>query len=172
MCNHETALPVLTPEEKEKNRQYGMRDVMGHLHTFKAGEAGVTEEWIAFLKRDENEIRTLDFKYYYKWNGKTYVRMLLRSDDISPAELEHYSTMHDRSADVERIVIEREAEKQTHNNYMAAIATMTVRQKELIYKLFVLGMTKTDIAREEGVPPTAIQRRWEKICRKVRKFFT
>ena len=172
MCEHDTTLPALSPEEKEKNKQYSLRDTTGQLHMFKAGEAGVTEEWIALLRRDENELRTLDFRYYYKWNGKMYVRMVYRSDDISPAELEHYSTMHDESADVERTVVERESEKLSHDQYLAAMAAMTDRQKDLIHKLFVLGMTKTDIARDEGVPPTAIQRRWEKICRKVRKFFT
>ena len=101
-----------------------------------------------------------------------YVRMVYRSDDIGPEELEHYSTMHDESADVERTVVERESEELSHDQYLAAMAAMTDRQKDLIHKLFVLGMTKTDIARDEGVPPTAIQRRWEKICRKVKKFFT
>ena len=172
MSDYEATLPVLTPEEKERNRRYEMRDAIGRIHTFKAGEAGITEEWIAFLKHDENELRTSNFKYYYKWNGKMYVRMVYRSDDISPAELEHYSTMHDESAEVERTVVERESEELSHDQYLAAMAAMTERQKELIHKLFVLGMTKTDIARDEGVPPTAIQRRWEKICRKVRKFFT
>ena len=172
MCEYDTTLPALSPEEKEKNKQYSLRDTTGQLHTFKAGEADMTEEWIALLRRDENELRTLDFRYYYKWNGKMYVRMIYRSDDISPAELEHYSTMHDESADVERTVVERESEKLSHDQYLAAMAAMTDRQKDLIHKLFVLGMTKTDIARDEGVPATAIQRRWEKICRKVRKFFT
>lgn len=171
MSDYEATLPVLTPEEKERNRRYEMRDAIGRIHTFKAGEAGITEEWIAFLKHDENELRTSDFKYYYKWNGKTYVRMLFRSDDISPAELEHYSTMHDRSADVERIVIEREAEKQSHIHYLAAMEAMTDRQKELIHKLIVLGKTQLEVAQEEGVDPTAIRNRWRKICRKVRKFF-
>ena len=171
MCDYEATLPVLTPEEKERNRRYEMRDAIGRIHTLKAGEAGITEEWIAFLKHDENELRTSDFKYYYKWNGKTYVRMLFRSDDISPAELEHYSTMHDRSADVERIVIERETEKQSHIHYLAAMEAMTDRQKELIYKLIVLGKTQLEVAREEGVDPTAIRNRWKKICRKFRKFF-
>lgn len=171
MCDHDTALPVLIPEEREKNKQYSLMDNTGQLHTFKAGEAGMTEEWIALLRRDENELRTSDFKYYYKWNGKTYVRVLLRSDDISPAELEHYSTMHDRSADVERIVIEREAEKQSHIHYLAAMEAMTERQKELIHKLIVLGKTQLEVAQEEGVDPTAIRNRWRKICRKVKKFF-
>ena len=172
MCEHDTSLPVLSLEEKEKNKQYSLKDTTGQVHTFKAGENGMTEEWIAFLRRDENELRTSDFRYYYRWNGKMYVRMVYRSDDIGPEELEHYSTMHDEAADVERIVVDRESEKLSHELYLAAMAAMTDRQKELIHKLFVLGMTKIEIAREEGVPPTAIQRRWEKICRKVKKFFT
>ena len=97
--------------------------------------------------------------------------MVYRSDDLSPAELEHYSAMHDRSADVERIVIDRESEELTHKQYLAAMAAMTDRQKELIHKLIVLGKTQLEVAREEGVDPTAIRNRWKKICRKFRKFF-
>ena len=91
MCEHDTSLPVLSLEEKEKNKQYSLKDTTGQVHTFKAGENGMTEEWIAFLRRDENELRTSDFRYYYRWNGKMYVRMVYRSDDIGPEELEHYS---------------------------------------------------------------------------------
>ena len=169
MCEHDTALPV--PSSEDKNKQYSLRDMTGQLHTFKAGEDGMTEEWIALLRRDENELHTSDFKYYYKWNGKVYIRMVYRSDDLSPAELEHYSAMHDRSADVERIVIDRESEELTHKQYLAAMAAMTDRQKELIHKLIVLGKTQLEVAREEGVDPTAIRNRWKKICRKFRKFF-
>ena len=171
MCENETALPVLTPEEKEKNKRYEMRDASGQLHIFEAGKNGMTEEWIALLKHDENELRTSDFKYYYKWNGKMYVRMLYRTDDISPAELEHYSTMHDKAADVERIVVERESEALSHAHYLAAMAVMTDRQKELIHKMIILGKAQVEIAQEEGVDPTAIRNRWRKICRKVKKFF-
>lgn len=64
MCEHDTALPV--PSSEDKNKQYSLRDMTGQLHTFKAGEDGMTEEWIALLRRDENELRTSDFKYYYK----------------------------------------------------------------------------------------------------------
>ena len=146
MCEHDTTLPALSPEEKEKNKQYSLRDTTGQLHTYIAGEADMTEEWIALLRRDENELRTSDFKYYYKWNGKVYIRMVYRSDDLSPAELEHYSAMHDRSADVERIVIDRESEELTHKQYLAAMAAMTDRQKELIHKLIVLGISFTVLA--------------------------
>ena len=171
MDEHNKTLPILTPEEKEKNKQYIMKDSCGQLHVFRAGEAGVTEEWIAFLKHDDNELRTSDFKYYYKWDGKTYVRMLLRSDDISPAELEHYSTMHDMAADVERLIIEKEEESASHAHYLAAMASLTKKQKELVHRMIVMGKSKVEIAREEGVAPSSIQSRWKCICKKFVKFF-
>ena len=158
-------------DDKQNNDRYSIVDAVGKQHVFIAGKDGVTEEWIARLRHDENELRTSDFKFYYLWNGKNYVRVVYRSDDISPAELEHYSTMHDKSADVEQLIIEREAETISHTQYLAAMASLTKKQKELIYKMFVLGMSKADIAREEGVKPTSIQSRCECICKKFVKFF-
>ena len=160
-----------TPDDKQNNERYSVVDAVGKQHVFIAGKDGVTEDWIARLRHDENELRTSDFKFYYLWNGRNYVRVVYRTDDISPAELEHYSTMHDKSADVEQLVVEREAEIISHNQYLAAMASLTKKQKELVHKMFVLGMSKVDIAREEGVLPSSIQSRWECVCKKFVKFF-
>lgn len=153
------------------NTRYTSIDAVGKQHTIKAGEEGVTEEWIARLRHWDNELRTSDFRYYHKWNGKKYVRVVFRSDDISPAEREHYSTMHDRTADVERLFIEREEKKWSHARYLAAMAALTKKQKALVHMLFDLGMSKAEAAQEENIIPTSIQSRWERICKKFVKFF-
>ena len=153
------------------NTRYTSIDAIGKQHTIKAGEEGVTEEWIAQLRHWDNELRTSDFRYYHKWNGKKYVRVVFRSDDLSPAEREHYSTMRDTTADVERLFIEREEKKWSHARYLAAMAALTQKQKELVHMLFDLGMSKTEAAQEESIIPTSIQSRWECICKKFVKFF-
>lgn len=171
MKDDKVPFQIGNPGDKQNNERYSVVDAVGKQHVFIAGKDGVTEDWIARLRHDENELRTSDFKFYYLWNGRNYVRVVYRTDDISPADLEHYSTMHDKSADVERLIVEREAEIISHSQYLAAMASLTKKQKELVHKMFVLGMSKVDIAREEGVLPSSIQSRWECICKKFVKFF-
>ena len=171
MKEHANPRRKQTPDRENKNQRYTTRDVVGMLHVFEAGVAEVTEEWIAWLRHSENVMRTSDFKFYYRWNGKEYARKVYRSDDISPSELEHYSSMHDRTADTEQLFIERESEALSHERYLKAMASLTDKQRELVHKMFVLGMSKAEIATEEGILPSSVQSRWENVCKKFAKFF-
>lgn len=153
------------------NSRYSFTDAVGNRHIFKAGEDGVTEEWIAYLRYCENRIHSSDFHFYHRWNGKHYKRRVLRMDTIPVDELEHYPSMSS-SKDSLTLLIEDQDRAIFERRFKAAMDSLTDQQWRLVYKRFELGMSDTEIAEEEGVSKMAISKRWDRIQAKINKFFS
>ena len=146
-----------------------MKDAVGKSHIFIAGEQGMTEEWIALLRHDENVVRSSNFHYYFRWNGKEYVPSIMRSDLIPSDDLEHFPSMTAPDKDGETMLIEREERELFLQKFHAAMLSLTDSQLELIRMRCELGLSDVEIAQQEGVSPTAICYRWERIKRKIYK---
>ena len=157
--------------DEERKRRYVIKDAVGKRHTFIAGEDGMTEEWIAILRHDENELFTSNYRYYFRWNGKEYVPAVLRSDLVDPEDLERYPSMIDPEKSAEALLIEREERANFMRRFNAAMRSLTEGQWKLIQKRCQLGLSDAAIARQEGVDPTAIRNRWKRIRKKIKKFF-
>lgn len=150
---------------------YISTDAVGRRHIIKAGENGVTTEWIEDIRTQENRNHCSNYRFYHRWNGKEYVRVVLSMDSIDPDSLEHYPSMIDPSPDPLTQIIEREEKEIQHHQYHAAFKSLTEKQRLLIHKRCDLGLTFLEIARQEGVSSVAIFKRWKRIMRKIRKFF-
>jgi len=160
-----------TANSEEQNKRYVMRDATGRRHVLIAGENGVTEEWIARLRHDENVLRSVNFRYYHRWNGHEYVPILLRYDLVDPDVLERYPSMAAALPDAESLLIEREERELFLRKFRAAMRSLTESQLRLIRQRYEQGLSDVEIARLEGVDPTAIRNRWKKIRRKIKKYF-
>lgn len=156
---------------EDRNKRYVIKDAVGQRHIFIAGEEGVTEEWIAILRHDENGLYSSNYHYYFRWNGREYVPAIMRSDLVAPEELEHYPSMIDPDKDAETLLIEREDREEFLRKYSAAMRSLTDNQLKLIRMRYQLGMSDAEIARLEGVSAAAIFNRWKKIRYKIKKFF-
>lgn len=158
-------------KDDNKDKEYVMTDAVGRKHYFIAGENGITEDWISRIRYGENEIRSSDFHFYYRWNGKHYKHRVFPLDTISTYVLEHNPSMT-LSKDPLSILIEREEQEKFDQMYTAAMDSLTDQQWRLVYKKVELAMTDADIAEEEGVSKAAISLRWNRIQNKINKFFT
>lgn len=171
MSKNNNAHPIKSPADDNKNKQYVFRDAVGKAHIYKAGEAGMTSKWIYRVRHGENVLRSANFHYYNKWNGKEYVRYLLRMDDMSADKLEHYPSMP-FAKDPLSILIEKEDRENFDQRFIAAMTALTDAQWRLVYKRNELQMSDAEIAEEEGVTQAAISRRWDRIQEKINRFFT
>lgn len=154
-----------------KNRLYVLKDAVGKRHFFIAGESDMTEEWIAEIRHDENVVRSSDFHFYYRWNGKHYSRRVLHMNSIPEDELYRFSSMA-ASKDVLAILIDASDQAVFEQKFNAAMDSLTDQQWRLVYKRFELKMSDVEIAEEEGVSKMAISKRWDRIQTKINKFFT
>ena len=60
MCEFTEPSSKQKAEDENKDKMYVLTDVIGRKHYFIAGENGMTEEWIARLRHDENKIHSDD----------------------------------------------------------------------------------------------------------------
>lgn len=158
-------------DANERNKVYVLTDVMGKKHFLIAGENDLTEEWIAEIRHDENVIRSSDFHFYYRWNGKHYTQRVLHMDSVPMDAMEHYPSIT-ASKDALTTLIEAREQVAFDQKYKAAMDSLTDQQWRLVYKRFELKMSDTEIAEEEGVSKMAISKRWDRIQAKINKFFT
>lgn len=157
--------------DDDKNKEYVITDAVGRKHFFIAGENGINEDWISRIRYGENEIRSSDFHFYHSWNGKHYRRRVFPLDTISTNVLEHSPSMN-LSRDPLSMLIEGQDQAIFERKYNAAMDSLTDQQWRLVYKRFELEMSDMEIAREEGVSKMAISKRWDRIQKKINKFFT
>lgn len=141
MSENNDAQTGLNARDDERNKRYDIKDAVGKRHTFIAGQDGVTEEWIAFLRHDENEMFSSNYHYYFRWNGREYVPAVMRSDLVDPEELEHYPSMTDPGQDAETILIEREDREAFLLKFYAAMHSLTESQVQLVRKRYVQGLS-------------------------------
>lgn len=158
-------------DANERNKVYVLTDVVGKKHFLIAGENDLTEEWIAEIRHDENVIRSSDFHFYYRWNGKHYTRRVFHMDSVPMDEMEHYPSIT-ASKDALTTLIEAREQVAFDQKYKAAMDSLTDQQWRLVYKRFELKMSDTEIAEEEGVSKMAISKHWDRIQTKINKFFT
>lgn len=79
----------------------------------------------------------------------------------------------DEEADTEELYLAREASEERKvliRKLKAALPYLTELQRKTIHKLFVLNMSQSDIAREEGVAQQVVNRRVARILEQLRKF--
>lgn len=169
MCDGNDPRKARGAVDDDRNKRFTMKDIVGKWHVFVAGEQEMTEEWIAFLRHDENEVRSSNYHYYFRWNGKEYVPSVMRSDLLDPDELEHYPSMIAAEKDGETVLIEREEREAFLARFHEAMSSLTAGQLELIRKRCVLGLSNVEIAKQENVSPVAIFQRWNRIKRKLNK---
>lgn len=171
MCEFTEPSSKQRAEDENKDKMYVLTDAIGRKHYFIAGENGMTEEWIARLRHDENKIHSDDYHFYYRWNGKQYNRRVLSIDAI-PADELNRSPFITASKDLLTTLIEEQEQATFERKFKAAMDSLTDRQWRLVYKMFDLGMSDTEIAEEEGVSKMAINKRWNRIQDKINKIFS
>lgn len=76
------------------------------------------------------------------------------------------------SKDLLTTLIEEQEQATFERKFKAAMDSLTDRQWRLVYKMFDLGMSDTEIAEEEGVSKMAINKRWNRIQDKINKIFS
>ena len=154
----------------KRNKVYRVKDAVGHTHLLIAGKDGMTEQWIARIRREDYDERNRNYRYYNKWNGKEYVRSIYSMDFADPDELEHYPSMTDDAQGALDAIVEREDREAFLREFYSTLRSLTENQRRLIYMRSELGLSDVEIAELEGVSPVAINYRWQKIRKKFTKF--
>lgn len=156
--------------QKKKATTYTYESVDGSKSTIRVGEDGVTEKWIAFLATDDAALLEQD-DYQRKHEDYGYQNAVTRfyrnPDDASEHPMDRFA---DPAADIFRILYpDVSQDSPLLTKVEAAMEKLTDEQRDLIYELFGLCRTVSEIAREQDVSRAAIQNRRTKIVNRIRK---
>ncbi len=154
----------------ENTSTYTYESVDGSTFTIHAGEEGISEELILFLKADDNQMELND---RYERDHTDYSFMLRMRDYERNPDNERgnpFYEFQDEDADIMKILFPDQANDSSMlTKLQQAVALLTKGQQDLIYELFGLCKTMTDVAREQHVSLTAIQNRRNKLLKRVKK---
>ena len=156
--------------QKKNLTSYTYESADGSKITLQAGQDGVTEKWLAYLRAEDAAI-TEQEDYQRKHLDYGYQNALAYYERDPENTAEHpMNQFQDPNADIFRILYPEEAEDspllaETKN----AIQLLSDAQKDLIYELYGLCRTINEIAHEQGVTKTAIQNRRNKIVNRIKK---
>ena len=159
-----------TRKTNEENTVYTYKTQDGNTWTIRAGENGVTEEMIAFLRENDRE-RELQDRYqkentcYYYQNGVSLFETVPNEDVDHPIE-----RIIAPGPDVMDILFpDEEIMSPLRVKLDAALAQLTPAQLDLIHELYGSCKSMAEVAREQGVSHDAIRHRREKILRRLKK---
>ena len=126
-----------TRKTNEENTVYTYKNQDGNTWTIRAGENGVTEEMIAFLRENDRETELQDFYQekntcYSFRNALDCYTEVAREDEIHPLEM-----IIDPESDIMNVLFPDEEEiSPLRVNLDAALAQLTHEQLDLIHELY------------------------------------
>ena len=135
-----------------------------------AGQDGVTEEWIAFLKTDHRSCYNADRRAaQMRWNGEKYVSTVISIDAFGTDFAEQVLGLVDPEPTGENAIIIADQTADFRDRFAAAWAALSTKQQELIIDVRIRKIPQKAIAEREGVDCTAIRDRLRVIDRKLEK---
>ena len=156
--------------QKKRATTYIYESADGSRSTIQVGQDGVTRKWLAFLTEDDAAVLEQD-DYQRKHEDYGYQNAVARYEQCPDDESDHpMDKIPDPTADIFRILYPEETvESPLLEKLREAVGQLTDDQRNLIYELFGLCRTVSEIAREQDVSRAAIQNRRTKIVNRVRK---
>ena len=135
-----------------------------------AGQDGVTEEWIAFLKTEHRSCYNADRRAaQMRWNGEKYVSTVISIDAFGTDFAEQVLGLVDPNPTGEDAMIIAEQTAEFWMRFAAAWAALSSQQQELIIDVRIRKIPQKAIAQRDGVDCTAIRDRLRTIDRKLEK---
>ena len=135
-----------------------------------AGQDGVTEEWIAFLKEEHRSCYNADRRAaQMRWNGQEYASTVISLDAYGSDFAEQVLGLVDPEPTGVDVMIAAEQTTEFYMRFAAAWAVLTTRQQELIIDIRIRKIPQKAIAEREGVDCTTIRDRLRVIDRKLEK---
>lgn len=135
-----------------------------------AGQDGVTEEWIAFLKAEHRSCYNADRRAArIRWNGEQYASTVISLDAYGSDYAEQVLGLVDPEPTGENGVIAEEQIAEFRMRFAAAWAALTTQQQELVINVRLRNIPQNAIAERENVSCTAIRDRLRVIDRKLEK---
>ena len=159
-----------TRKTNEENTVYTYKTQDGNTWTIRAGENGVTEEMIAFLRENDRETELQDF--YQEKNCCYSLQNVLAcfENEALGNETHPLENIADPSADIMDILFPESTENSPLMIKLdAALAQLTPAQLDLIHELYGCRKSMAEVAREHGVSRQAINNRQGKILRRLKK---
>ena len=137
-----------------------------------AGQDGVTEEWIEYLK---NEHR----KSYNKFRRAQCPRRAGEKKVASVISLEAYGIsfaeeilgLVDPMPSAENRLIENEECKAFQARFLKAWRALSNAQRQLMIDVYIRRIPQTEIARREHIDPTSLRDRLKAAKNRFKKFF-
>lgn len=149
---------------------YTYESVDGTRYTINAGEEGVSEELILLLKAYDNQSSLQE--RYEEENTDYSFRHRMRDYHRDP-DNERGNPMEgfaDPAADLMGLLFPEEKKDSPQMEKLhQAFEQLTEGQKDLVYELYGLCKSMSDIAREQDVSLTAIQNRRSKLLKRLQK---
>ncbi len=160
----------MTNNQKKKPTTYTYESVDGTKCTIQVGQDGVTRKWLAFLMESDGEMLEQD-SYQQKHADYSFKHAVTRfeqnPDDESGHPIEQIS---DPTADIFRTLYpDQELDGVLLEKLRKAIEQLTDDQKDLIFDLYGMCKTNTQIGKEKNVTEAAIRCRRDKIHKRVKK---
>ena len=153
---------------KKGNDTYTYFGDDGTRFTLVAGQDGVTEEWIQFLKEEHRKEAVADHRQKkYRWNGEKYERMVISLNGLLETTRDSLTELEDPNGNPEELFIRNEEAKQLNQRIKEALSALSPDQRELLYKLRIAGIPEKRIANDEGVSCAAICSRLDRIICKI-----
>lgn len=135
-----------------------------------AGQDGVTEEWIAFLKEEHRSCYNADRRAArIRWNGDQYTSTVISLDAYGTNFAEQVLGLVDPEHTGENAIIAAEQIAEFQMRFTAAWAALTAQQQELVIDIRIRKIPQNAIAEREGVSCTSIRDRLRVIDRKLEK---
>lgn len=155
---------------KKKAITYTYKSVDGSTQTIRIGEDGVTKKMILLLRDSDREMELQD-RYQEENSSFEYRNAVERFEKISNDDEDHpLNRIEDPKADImEALFPDPEEDSMLLKKLEDAMNMLTNEQHDLIYELYGLLRTISEIAREQNVSRAAIQNRRTKILKKIQK---
>lgn len=135
-----------------------------------AGQDGVTEEWIAFLKEEHRSCYNADRRAAcIRRNGEEYASTVISLDAYGSDFAEQVLGLVDPEPTGEDAVIAAEQIAEFKVRLAAAWAALTPRQQELVIDVRIRKIPQKAIAERGGVDCTAIRDRLRVIDKRLEK---
>ena len=155
------------PEAYQKDHsQYSYYTDTNDLITIKAGEDGVTEKWIALLKRMHRDEINMLRRGRSKGNGEN---KLLSLSWIESRLQDKSDIFSDSLSGVEDEYINRVDREEAVRVLQEALNGITAEQRYILYAVHVKNRTMTDVAHELGITRQSLTERLQRIEKKLQK---
>lgn len=168
MKNHCGQYPHAYAKSNELYVYYGDD---GTKYQLKAGESGVTQEWITCLKRLHREELNADRRFRRpRRRDEQYFDTVISLDAYEPEEAERIFYLTSSAPCGEDILVGQEERARLRRGLVLAWNALDPRQRELLVKAYIQQIPQIEIARAEGVDATAIRHRLKRILEKMKNF--